>query len=250
MIKKNIEKLLKKRGLKIISVHKSDPFGPDMEEDFKKIYYAAKPFTMTSLERMYALYKSVQHIEKNNLSGDIVECGVWKGGSAMVIALTLLQLGKTDREIYLYDTYEGMSEPTEKDIHFTGSVAKNDWEESAQVNHNDWCYSPVDEVRNNLLATGYPEEKLHFIKGKVEETIPKIVPKKIALLRLDTDWYESTYHELQHLYPLISNAGFLIIDDYGCWQGAKEAVDKYFSENKLPVFLSRIDYTGRIGIKN
>lgn len=99
-----------------------------------------------------------------------------------------------------------------------------------------------------MAATGYPKDNIIFIKGKVEQTIPGTLPGKIALLRLDTDWYESTKHELNHLYPLLEKAGILIIDDYGAWQGARKAVDEYFSTNG-PVYLHRLDFTGRLVIK-
>ncbi|MDQ5976292.1 MAG: O-methyltransferase [Patescibacteria group bacterium] len=249
IVKRIIETGLKIRGLKLVPANKDEPFSPDMEDDFKKIYTLTKPFTMTSIERMYALYKSTQHIVRAKIPGDIVECGVWKGGSAMVSALTLLQLGITDRDIYLYDTYEGMSEPTEKDVHFTGTSAKSKWWKSKKQAHNEWCYASIEEVKENLAATGYPQKRIHFIKGPVESTIPATVPEKISILRLDTDWYDSTYHELIHLYPLISDNGFLIIDDYGCWQGARDAVNTYFEKDAEPVYLSRIDYTGRLAIK-
>lgn len=98
-----------------------------------------------------------------------------------------------------------------------------------------------------MQSTNYPAEMLVFIKGKVEDTIPKTMPKHIALLRLDTDWYESTKHELLHLYPLLSKSGVLIIDDYGYWAGSKKAVDEYFSKGEM--LLNRIDYTSRIAIK-
>lgn len=249
MIKEMIETALKRRGLKLVPTNKDEPFSPDMEDGFKSIYTLAKPFTMTSIERMYALYKGTQYIVQAKIPGDIVECGVWKGGSAMVSALTLLQLGVTDRDIYLYDTYEGMSEPTEKDVHFTGTSAKTEWGQSKKQDHNEWCYASLEEVEKNLIATGYPKDRIHFVKGPVESTIPSTVPEKISILRLDTDWYDSTYHELTHLYPLISDNGLLIIDDYGCWQGAKDAVDTYFKNDAGQVYLSRIDYTGRIAIK-
>lgn len=100
-----------------------------------------------------------------------------------------------------------------------------------------------------MLSTGYPEEQLVFVEGKVEDTIPRVIPDKIALLRLDTDWYESTYHELCHLFPKLSTGGILILDDYGHWKGAREAIDKYFLDNRIRMFLHRIDYTGRIGVK-
>lgn len=207
---------------------------------------------MTSKERIYALRKAIEYIVKYQIPGDLVECGVWKGGSAMVMAYTLLELGETNRKIYLYDTFEGMSGPTENDYHLSHQdnasslLAKS----KKKVTDSVWCYSPLSEVQCNMLSTGYPKDKVIFVKGKVEQTIPSCVPSNIALLRLDTDWYESTIHELSHLYPLLVQKGVLIIDDYGTWAGAKKATDEYFnSDKKSPVLLNRIDTTGRICIK-
>ena len=205
---------------------------------------------MTSIERMYALYKGVEYVVNSKIPGDFVECGVWRGGSSMIIAKTLLKMKETNRKIYLYDTYEGMSKPTKKDKETSTSLsALGEWEKSQKENYNDWCYSPLKEVENNMNLTKYPLKNIIFVKGMVEETIPKNIPTKIALLRLDTDWYESTYHELVHLYPILINKGVLIIDDYGCWAGAKEAVDEYIQENNTTILLNRVDGTGRVGVK-
>jgi hypothetical protein len=101
-----------------------------------------------------------------------------------------------------------------------------------------------------MTATGYPSNKIHFIKGPVEETIPRQMPSpSIALLRLDTDWYESTKHELIHLFPRLSAGGILIIDDYGHWAGARQAVDEYFAGLPEKYFFHRIDYSGRLIVK-
>jgi hypothetical protein len=210
-----------------------------------------KPFTMTSFERMIALARAVDYLIQNNIEGDFVECGVWKGGSAMLMAKSLLEAKTTDRLIYLYDTFEGMSEPSEKDVSFFGKKAKSLLQQqSIEVQHSVWCYSAIDEVKSNLIKVGYPEDNFIFVQGKVEDTIPKVLPQKIALLRLDTDWYESTKHELTHLYPLLVEGGILIIDDYGHWLGCKKAVDEFIQEKKLKLYLNRIDYTGRIAVKN
>jgi hypothetical protein len=206
---------------------------------------------MTGVERMYALYKSVEYIVKNNTKGDIVECGVWRGGSSMLIAKTLLKFNCTDKIIHLYDTFEGMSTPTEKDLDATGSSAA-DLLKAPKTKDKDsiWCIADLDDVKNNMAKTNYPASNINYVKGKVEETIPENSPgNSIALLRLDTDWYESTQHEMKHLYPLLSTEGVLILDDYGHWQGAKKAVDEYFSTEKKSLLLNRIDYTGRIAIK-
>jgi O-methyltransferase len=221
-----------------------------IEDEFWTIYQQCRDYTMTSPERMYSLYKAVKYVVQAKLEGDFVECGVWKGGSAMVIAYTLKALGVTDKDIYLYDTFEGMSEPTEHDMkNSTGDVThvRKYWEEQQKDGINEWCYSSLDEVRGNLERTGYPMKQIHTVKGKVEDSIPNTIPQKISLLRLDTDWYESTKHELVYLYPILSNKGVLIIDDYGSWAGAKKAVDEFFTET--PILLNRVDTTGRIGIK-
>ena len=141
-----------------------------------------------------------------------------------------------------------MSKPTDDDKTITsGEMAIKEWEKGQKKDFNEFCFASLGEVKRNLFSTGYPKENIIFVKGKVEETIPKKIPKKISLLRLDTDWYESTKHELVYLYPKISKNGVLIIDDYGHWQGSKKAVDENFKNKSI--LLSRIDYSGRIGIK-
>lgn len=219
------------------------------DKDFEEIFYKCKDYTMTQVYRMYSLYLATRYISKNNIKGDFVECGVWKGGSAMLSALTLLNLNDTARNFYLYDTYEGMSEPTEKDKSWKYDSVKDLWHKSKKNGVSDWCYAGLDEVKNNLYNTGYPQDRFKFIKGKVEETIPAVMPQSISLLRLDTDWYESTIHELVHLYPLVASGGVIILDDYGFWKGSREAVDEYFAKNNINVILNRIDGSGRVFLK-
>jgi O-methyltransferase len=100
-----------------------------------------------------------------------------------------------------------------------------------------------------MYSTGYDMGRIHFVKGKVEDTIPNGAPSRIAILRLDTDWYESTRHELENLYPRLSPRGVLIIDDYGHWAGCRQAVDEYIHSNKIKLLLNRVDYTGRVAVK-
>ncbi len=222
-----------------------------LEKNFIELYDKCKPFTMTSIERMYALYTSVNYILKNNIPGDFVECGVWKGGSAMMIALTLLQNKIKNRKIFLYDTFEGMSAPSEKDVSFAGETAAALLSSQEKKKQDSvWCFSPIDEVKNNLHTTGYPENLLQYVKGKVEDTLPGTQPGNIALLRLDTDWYESTKTEMNILYPLLINKGVLIIDDFGHWEGAKKAVIEYFDVQAYKPLLQRIDNTGIIMVKH
>jgi len=245
---KFIQKNLIRIGYNLVKINELP--GDIIEENFLKFYEKDKQFTMTSLFRMYALYYATKYVIDNNIEGDIVECGVFKGGSSMLSADMLVERNLFDKKLYLYDTYKGMSKPTDKDLyHGFQQKALKDWERRETDSHNTWCYSPIEEVKENMLSTGYPEEKMVFIKGKVEDTIPGTVPKKISLLHLDTDWYESTYHELVHLFPLLSKNGVLIIDDYGYWQGCREAVDQYFGENDIKMLSNRIDYNGRMYLK-
>ena len=245
-IKKNIKKLFYKLGFDIRNI---DHSFFTLDKEFGETFKVCRPFTMTSLERMYALYKATEYVAKAGISGDIVECGVWKGGSAMLVAMTLMKFGCTDRKIFLYDTFEGMSEPSLLDVDSEGKNAEIFFNKTKRDNGSNWCYSPLDEVKKNLLATGYPEKNIIFVKGKVEDTIPGILPENICLLRLDTDWYDSTYHEMKHLFPILVKNGVLVLDDYGYWQGARTAVDKYLYESKINILLNKIDFSGRVGIK-
>src|SRR5262249_52452971 len=114
---------------------------------------------------------------------------------------------------------------------------------------SDYYRVPLEAVRRVMLGTGYDERKLVFVKGKVEDTVPGQAPAQIALLRLDTDWYESTRHELAHLFPRPAPGGVLIIDDYGHWQGARKAADEYFEAQRIAILLNRIDFSARIAVK-
>lgn len=247
-----IQPLIQKTGFDIVrSLRKKSDYPPDFSDLNIEICQIVKPYTMTSPERVNTLIDAVQYVVKNEIGGDMVECGVWKGGSSMAMALTLKKLGAENRELYLYDTFSGMSAPSDNDVSLTG-VKAHEWFSKTKISKDasDWCLSPLEEVKENMFSTGYPKEKIHFIQGKVEETIPKNIPTEISLLRLDTDWYESTKHELMHLFPLLKPNGVLIIDDYGYWEGVRKAVDEYISDNNIRILLNRIDYTGRIAVKS
>ena len=221
----------------------------EIDGEFQELYVKCKAFTMTTPERLYSLYKSVEYIVKNHIPGDFVECGVWRGGSMMMTALTLLKMGVTDRELYLYDTYEGIPEPSNIDISTSGSMAQKMWLDFRNRNEA-WCSASLADVKKNLADTGFPLNKCHFVKGKVEDTIPDyIIPTEISLLRLDTDWYESSFHELFHLYPILTHGGVLILDDYGFWKGQQRATDEYFAEIKADILFHRVDHACRLVIK-
>lgn len=223
----------------------------DTEPEFRAIAGRARAFTMTSMERMYALYRAVHYMAANRVAGDVVECGVWRGGSMMVVALTLLACGRDDIDLYLFDTYEGLPRPdAERDVDIWGNRAIDGWlprQTGEESSH--WAEASLEDVRANLLSTGYPEARLHFVKGMVERTLPQDAPELVALLRLDTDFYESTRHEMAHLWPRLVRDGVLIIDDYGHFKGARLAVDEYFAAAGHTPLMVRIDYSGRLVVK-
>lgn len=218
-------------------------------EEYLNIYSKVAPYTMTSIERVIALIEATEYIQKFGLIGDFVECGVWKGGSIMTMILTLQNLGMESRGIWLFDTFDGMTEPKPLDIKFDNTTASEILNNDSERKSNVWAVSKLDEVIQNVFSLSYPKRLIKFVKGPVEETLLKESPDKIALLRLDTDWYDSTKAELEILFPKLVKGGILIIDDYGHWKGCKLAVDEYFTQIKKPIFLHRIDYSGRLMIK-
>jgi O-methyltransferase len=254
LVKRWIKGALRSRGLQIIPIRPPQDVrekNPDITDMEWAIWCTVHSYTMTSLERVLATIRATAHVLEHNIPGALVECGVWRGGNAMAMALTLLHYGAS-RDLYLYDTFEGMTDPTADDISRSGTAAadllaaakKYEKPENSLV----WACASLQDVQSNVAKTNYPRERINYVKGRVEATIPSLIPAQIALLRLDTDWYESTLHELANLYPKLVVGGILIIDDYGDWQGCRKAVDEYF--RKQQVFLNRIDSTGRLVVKS
>jgi len=223
---------------------------PDFEPAHFDTLELVTPYTMTSPERIHALIEAVKYVTRRRIPGAVVECGVWRGGSMMAVAQTLKLLGAVDRDLYLFDTFEGMSAPSAADVDFVGRSADAMLSQSSKGDASSyWCYASLEDVQGAVGKVGYPADRFHFVRGKVEDTVPAQAPSQIALLRLDTDWYESTKHELEHLYPRLSSGGVLIIDDYGHWQGSRKATDEFIAATRDFGLLTRIDYTGRLAVK-
>lgn len=191
---------------------------------FEEIYKICRPYTMTSEARMKKLYESVVYINEKGIEGSFVECGVYKGGSVMNMILTQLNYPGHLVHTYLYDTFSGMTQHDKFDITYEGIPASEILKNSRKL-----AIASLESVKKNLNLTGYPEGFLHFRKGDVAETLLVEPPEKIAILRLDTDWYMSTKICLEKLYPKLVSGGVLILDDYGYWQGARKATDEYFA---------------------
>jgi len=182
--------------------------------------------------QQYTTWSAVRYLAQNRIDGDIVECGTWRGGQGMIAALTLLDAGDTSRDIYLFDTFEGMTAPTDEDVCLEDGMHARQLLEAhsdGDRTHNAWSVADEDDVWRGMRSTGYPAERIHLVPGRVEDTIPAGAPAAIALLRLDTDWYESTRHELVHLWDRVVPNGIVVIDDYDYWSGSRQAVDEFFA---------------------
>ena len=229
---------LKNLGLKLIKIENAfNEYPVDAtKRDIEIIEYilnsnSKKRLSMVSVDRLMSVIQSTKYLIENDIKGDFVECGVWRGGCALAIAMVLKDFN-VDRKIYLFDTFQGMTMPGKEDKGFDGFQPFRKFKKRQRENHNSWCYASLEDVKfqfEKLNLENYPI----FIKGDVLKTLSKEenLPQQIALLRLDTDWYESTKFEMNVLYPRIIKDGVLLIDDYTDWQGCKKAVDEYFYEN-------------------
>lgn len=221
----------------------------DFDAASKEIIGAVREYTMTGHDKLFALIQAVRYVVRHDIPGDIVECGVWRGGSMQAAARALIASGDTQRDLYLFDTFEGMPPPSERDLRYDGRqadelLAAAESREESQV----WAIASLEDVRDGFARVSYPAERVHFVEGKVEDTIPAGAPERISILRLDTDWYASTRHELEHLYSRLSPGGVLILDDYGYWEGAREAVDEFLEQTGERLLLTRMA-SGRIAVK-
>lgn len=245
-------KLLSVIGLKVIPLAIAQKRFPVEIDDSDKAlfqYVRDRHLSTSTDERLFATLMACRHVVERNIPGDFVECGVWRGGNSITAAHVFRNLG-AERDVWLFDTFAGMTPPTAVDINYRGEVAAVKFDETRRANGSDWCYAPLEEVQANFAGRGLLGPRVKFVKGDVVQTLARTaeLPQTIAVLRLDTDWYESTLMELETLYPLLSRGGILIVDDYGHWGGARKAVDEYFSRHDRP-FLQYIDQTARIGVK-
>jgi len=217
----------------------------DYDQETREIWEAVRDRTMTRHPRVQFLIQAVRYVDRYRVPGAIVECGVWRGGSMLTVAHTLLRLGVTDRDLYLFDTFTGMTAPTERDVRITQGKHADELLAAKGPGPMAWArpgkfVATLDDVKEGFAALDYPQDRVHFVPGRVEDTVPEHAPEGIAILRLDTDWYESTKHELTHLYKRLAPGGVLIIDDYGTWHGSKEATDEFLDETGEALLLTRV----------
>ena len=247
-----VDSVARRFGLQISRLSSlEDRFPIEASEADKATIRALKPYTMTSSERLWSLLNGVRYVVAEELPGDFVECGVWRGGSVMAMAQELQCLGVSDKRMWLYDTFAGMTAPNDQDVEAATGVVASSMLDSTPVGdgNNVWCVAGRPDVEANVRSTGYPFEQFTFVEGDVAQTLEACVPDSISLLRLDTDWFESTRACLEVLYPRLVTGGVCILDDYGHWQGARKAVDAYFAALGHRPFMHPIDFSGRVFIK-
>lgn len=250
MIKKLVKKILKSRGYSVIDLKNTSKRYPVEFTKFDKEifdYILNNQLTMVSNERLISTILSAKYILENDIPGDFIECGVWRGGNSIAMKF-LLEEYNSHKKLYLFDTFKGMTEPTNNDIRINDNTnAFQKFKDSEKKDFNEWCYSPIEEVKENFKRAGLNFKNLKFIQGPVEDTLKnkENIPSEISLLRLDTDWYESTEIGMRILFPKLSQNGLLLLDDYGHWGGAKKAVDEYFDLGNNKIINFYVDYTGR-----
>ncbi len=247
-----IDRTARRLGLQIsraASAH--DRLPADATDADAALISILRPYSMTSAERLWAVLNGVRYVVAEGIQGDLVECGVWRGGSMMAAAHELRRLCVADRRIWLYDTFAGMTAPTDADVEAASGISASQMLSTTEVGdgNNVWCMAGRADVEGNMRSTGYPFDQFVFVEGDVTETLKNSSPERISLLRLDTDWYESTRAGLEHLYPRLAVGGVCILDDYGHWEGARRAVDEYFDNRKSRPLMIPIDYSGRIFLK-
>lgn len=203
--------------------------------------FAAKRFTMTTPDRCCHLWDSCGKILESSVPGCFVECGVWKGGSSAIMGLALRH-ARVKRELHLFDSFEGLPEPS--DLDGQAAIDYSDGRSSGDLSPIRKCEAVLSDVRGLLVGRlGLEERFVHFHVGWFQKTVPAAAKclGPIALLRLDGDWYESTKVCLDNLYPLLSPGGILILDDYFCWEGCRKATDEYRAAHCITPPIERVD---------
>jgi len=253
ILKKFITNILRSLGLKVIKIENDFLHKIPIEatEDEIKLIKEIKNYTMNGSLRIWALIVAFKSILQNNIEGDFVETGVWKGGNLILIQKLIEKYDIKEKKIIGYDTFEGFPKGTNFDKDFKNVNAEDYFLSKDNVENSDSFNSSVsiNDVKRNFNDNSKINNNLILIKGKTQESLldEKNIPKKISLIRLNTSFYESTKIELEILYPRLQKGGYLIIDDYGFWQGSRKAVDDYFNDKKIALHF--VDHTCRIMLK-
>jgi O-methyltransferase len=271
-MKRMIKKMLGSLGYEIraasyavsaIGSRTAEPNIQDSEHAALQIINMIRPYTMVTLYPLLTLFQQVCFSEKYSIPGSFVECGVWKGGAVGLMALANLKYGKERRHIHLFDSFQEICEP---DSSVDGERAISEVKQYCKEAGFSGRLRPLrgfydhkggpGTLRENreLLESkiGYPSDFLHFHEGWFQDTLPRDAKSlgEIAILRLDGDLYASTKVCLEYLYDRVVSGGFVIVDDYGTYDGCRKAVDEFLGCLPSPVFLHYVNQDCRYWIKS
>ena len=222
----------------------------EMDSKSEALIKASSEYTFKSKLEMWTVICCLRNIINQKIDGDIVETGVWKGGT-LILVKKILEDYEAKKKIIGFDTFEGgFEKPSELDKKIRYGFKEKGNLYNKTFNYKKFETSSLNNTLSNIKKNCKNIEELYLIKGKIENTLEKENIKKISLLMLDTDYYESTKFALEKLYDKVSQNGIIYIDDYGNWKGAKQAVDEFFEKKKINPFLIRTSSASRIFIKN
>ena len=201
----------------------------DNQSEFYKFCLKLIPkYTMVQPKRLLALKRMLIDLDKREVAGDVVECGVWNGGSCALMATV------TDRKIWMFDSFEGLPKPGAKDgarerkYHFEG------WNKGAQ----DYVKEIFDELK-------IPKNRYEIVPGWFDKTLESSPVNPIALLHVDADWYDSVKIILEKFYDRVPVGGYVVLDDYGAFEGCRNAFRDFCKERGIPMpVLTQADWTG------
>jgi O-methyltransferase len=251
MLKTIIKKTFALAGLRVTSLEGPPRrgFPAEFSDEDKVIfnYVRDNELSLVADESLFTTILACSHVAAHAIEGDFVECGVYRGGNA-IAAADVFRRRAPGRAVWLFDTFAGMTAPTAVDVSVNGVSADAKFRLHQKDGHNEWQFASLDDVRRNFARASLHEANARYVKGDVLETLKAgPLPDRISVLRLDTDWYESTKLELELLYPRLARGGVLIVDDYGSWEGSRRAVEEYFALHPRP-YLQVCDST-RVGVK-
>lgn len=196
-----------------------------------RLVHRVRPYTALFPLRLCALYRLSREIDRLSVPGDVVECGVYNGGSAALMASNCTR-SPLDRKIWLFDSFQGLPQPTEKDGQKAQACC---W----------WCHGDLSKVEEVFEKLSIPETRTRIVKGWFHDTFPSVDIQDIALLHIDADWYESVKLCFERFYDSVRPGGFIVIDDYGHWEGARRATNEFLETRGINARLTKVDYTGR-----
>jgi hypothetical protein len=219
---------------------------PDIDDDEFRFtmhrvshYVESNAVSMIPLARFDNMQKCIGDTLRDNIPGDLIETGVWRGGAAIFMRAVLKAYSVTDRLVWAADSFEGLPEPDPDKFPLEAQVQSGPVIQKAYKN----LAVGLDEVKRNFAAFGMLDDQVRFLKGWFKDTLPTAPIGALSLMRLDGDFYESTRDSLNSLYDRLSIGGFVILDDYGedSWTYCRRAVDEFRSERNIEDPLIAVD---------